>query len=88
MNAHEVCLHPERWQEVRDALKRIEDKLDRLDDSHGDLHKRMFVGNGTPAMTVRIDRCERVAAAGTWIAALCVTAIVGLIVAAIRRELT
>ena len=38
----------------------ILDKLSVVSASVEDLHNRMFVGNGTPAYTTRLDRLEQV----------------------------
>lgn len=60
---HGVCLHQDRWDEVRAALRRIEDKVDKLDGDHDDLHHKMFEGNGKPAiiptLELRVASLER-----------------------------
>ena len=45
----------------KETLERIERKLDEL-------HGRMFVGNGTPSISVRIDRVEQVQKVALWVA--------------------
>jgi len=46
---HSICLHPERWQSVDEALKRIEEKLDR----HA---VKLFEGNGHEAIIPAYDK--------------------------------
>ena len=43
----------------KDTLKRIEDKIDEM-------HAKMFIGNGTPSLLVRVDRLETFKAAAMW----------------------
>lgn len=73
---HNQCFHPERWQEVRDALKRIEEKLDKLDDGHNDLHKRVFIGNGQPAMLTTLREHDQTLKALVWTTATLVSAMI------------
>jgi hypothetical protein len=47
----------------KETLHRIEAKIDEM-------HSKMFIGNGTPAMTVRIDRLETFKAVTVWAAGL------------------
>ena len=55
-NPHLICLHEERWETIRSELKEIR----ALSQS---THDRLFMGNGTPAVVVRLDRVERIAGA-------------------------
>lgn len=45
-----VCLHEERWQIIKEHLSRIEEKVDLLASDHTDHVKKMFEGNGKPAI--------------------------------------
>lgn len=51
-----ICLHEERWTKL---------ERDREDDRKLllDIHKRLFMDNGTPALMTRVDRMERVMSA-------------------------
>jgi hypothetical protein len=40
--------------------------LERIEKSLNEIHQKLFIGNGTPALTVRVDRMERVQAVGLW----------------------
>lgn len=54
MNEHPpACLHEDRWQEIRKDIAEIKEIA-------LDTHGRMFIGNGTPAMSTRVDRLERI----------------------------
>lgn len=82
---HFRCLYPDRWQEekdfkreIRDWCVRVEHKIDSLTNEHGDLHKRVFVGNGQPALFPRVIRLEQVANAAIWVSGVLVTAVVAL----------
>lgn len=65
------CAFPEKWQEVQDdrryfreTLTRIETKLDGLADDHDTHVKKMFEGNGKPAIIPSFDkRIEKLEAA-------------------------
>lgn len=46
------------------------DTLARIERTLNEMHNKMFVGNGTPAVMVRIDRVERVVQAAMWAAGL------------------
>ena len=54
---HAVCHFPARWQEVQDdrrafkeSLERIEAMLTKLSDDHDEHVKKLFEGNGHPAI--------------------------------------
>ena len=79
---HAVCAHEERWTAYKAQLDRIERKLD-------DQHQRLYIGNGTPALTSVVAKHEQVLTALVWTTGTLVTAMivagVGLTVRAIFR---
>lgn len=90
---HAVCLHPERWQEtrdelraVRDSLKRIEGMVKELSEDHGDLHKRMFVGNGQPSIKAVVDKHDIILSALLWVTGAATSGVIGLIVAMVIQR--
>lgn len=82
---HFKCLYPERWQEdkdfrreIRDSLLRLETKVDSLADDHGDLHKRVFVGNGQPSLIVTIREHDQLLRGIMWTVGAVATAVIGV----------
>lgn len=82
---HFKCLYPDRWQEesdfhreIRESLKRLESKVDSLADDHGDLHKRVFVGNGQPAMFVQLREHEQTIQGMLWTVRAVAAAVIGI----------
>jgi hypothetical protein len=57
---HPVCLHEDRWEHIQ---RDIADIKEIVIETHG----KIFVGNGSPALVVRIDRMERVVNAIVWV---------------------
>lgn len=69
-NEHLVCLHEDRWAQLQADIAEIKK-------STRETHDKIFVGNGTPAFTVRLDRVERVTDILTYITgAVCLAAII------------
>ena len=66
------CFHEERWK----TLSNISHQLN-------DIHSRLFLGNGTPALVTRIDRSERILIFLMWIVGIIATTILTAIIATI-----
>lgn len=73
-----ICLHEERWSELSKKLDRIESKLD-------DQHKRIWVGNGVPALTQTIRDHDQTLRIITWVAGTTATAVIGIVVALVFK---
>lgn len=63
---HLACLHEDRWGRLEtsvnhtaDALAHNANALDAIKKRLDEIHSKLFVGNGVPAITVRLDRVER-----------------------------
>ena len=69
---HPQCFHEERWK----TLSNISHQLN-------DIHSRLFLGNGTPALVTRIDRSERILIFLMWIVGVISTTILTAIIATI-----
>lgn len=68
---HLVCLHEERWLQM---AKEIVDTKTLIQD----IHDKLFIGNGTPPLTMRVDRVERfLFAIGTAIGTVILAGLVG-----------
>ena len=65
------CLHEERWGVIKGALERIETKLD-------DQHKRIWVGNGAPALNATLQKHDQILSALVWVVGATATAAIGL----------
>lgn len=48
------------------VVKRIENKVDDALEKLNDLNRRLYVGNGQPAVMTRLDRIERVVSVLIW----------------------
>jgi hypothetical protein len=79
---HEKCLHEGRWEIISAQLARIENKLD-------DHNKRLFLGNGTPALATTVSKHDQVLSALVWTTGTLVTSMivagVGLTIRAIFK---
>jgi hypothetical protein len=40
---------------------KYEDKIARMSEQVDDIHRRLFIGNGSPSMATRLDRLEQAA---------------------------
>lgn len=47
-------------------MKRIEEKIDRLDDNHDDLHKHLYIGNGKPSVMATLGEHDQTLRALVW----------------------
>jgi hypothetical protein len=75
---HLFCLHEERWQELSKKLDRIEGKID-------DHHKRIWIGNGSPALAQTLRDHDQILRIITWVVGTVSTAVIGIIVALIFK---
>ncbi len=68
---------------MQSAQAVITEQLKGVCEDTADLKKVVYKGNGTPAMTTRIDRLEQIAGVAKWLAALLVSANVILTIHAV-----
>jgi hypothetical protein len=62
-----VCLHEDRWKFLETRLDVGNAEMKTTREELQKLSARLFIGNGTPAFTVRLDRVERFLAGITYI---------------------
>ncbi len=71
---HEKCLHEDRWDQVRADLAEIKTGL-------ADLNRRLFIGNGQPALAHCVATHTRIL---TWIGGVLGVVATGGVVWAVR----
>ena len=65
--------------------KTTNEALVRIEGVVNETHKRLFVGNGQPPLTVQVDRHERLLGAAIWVVSAVVIAVVGIIVERVMK---
>ena len=74
----EHCIHEERWAELSKKLDRIESKLD-------DQHKRIWIGNGTPALNQTLRDHDQIIRIIIWVTGTVSTAVIGIVATLVMK---
>ena len=77
-NQHPVeCIMKERWAVQEIVNQQNGEKLEKIEECVTDTHKRLFVGNGSPSLAMRVDRSEATLRIVCWLGAILGATVVG-----------